>query len=62
MEVQKDFLVRFIIYPVFFLTGVIVLCTIRNNWEDLDTTVGILLAYYILMSFWFYYDLRKMEK
>lgn len=59
MKLQKDFMTRFIIYPIVFLIGVTILCLLQSNWEDFDMTIKIILAYYILMSFWFYFDLRK---
>ncbi|GIN72045.1 hypothetical protein J14TS2_25200 [Bacillus sp. J14TS2] len=62
MKIQMEFLMRFLAYPVFFLIMVTLLCVIRGNWEDLHKTVGILLAYYILMSIWFYFDLKKWSK
>ncbi|MCM3112739.1 hypothetical protein [Lederbergia lenta] len=62
MNLEKEFMTRFLVYPIAFLLSVTILCTIRNNWEDLEMTLKIILAYYIFMSVWFYFDLKQINK
>ncbi len=59
MKLQKDFMTRFLIYPIGFLIVVTLLCLFQSNWKDFDMTIKIILTYYIVMSVWFYYDLKK---
>lgn len=59
LNIIKSYTNQFLIYPTVFIIVSFVFDYFRGNWNWFNTALTIILLYYFIISFLFYFDLKK---
>ncbi|TWT07824.1 hypothetical protein FQV26_08445 [Planococcus sp. CPCC 101016] len=61
MNILKNYVNQFLIYPTVFIAVSFIFDYFRGNWKWFNTALVIILVYYFIVSFLFYFDLKKIK-